>query len=139
MTTLSILYLLAIFVGETYEADNRPFTLVEYADMLESYILNERNAVQAVERYVAAHPDRRHPSRFTFSRTYERLRHTGSVLPDIQNIGHVVDRPLADIFDVEDRILRILTQEPGIGIRDVAHRVGESYSLVQRFLKNIGM
>lgn len=134
-----IAQILILLVNITHEADNRVYALEDYVDMLEVYILSHRRPTAAAADYAIRYPNRRHPSGRTFQRNYDRLKETGSVMPDIHHHHHAVEHLLEDNFDAEDEILRILTEEPGIGMREVANRIGESYSMVQRFLKFIGM
>lgn len=135
-----LILMILLVVDITEEADddahvNRgEYEIEEYTDMVELFILSHHNSVEAAEAYANHHPNRRHPSRNTFVRAYDRFRDTGNLEP---RRGHY-EHPIGDNYDVEEEILDIVTNERNIGIREVARRVAKPYSMVQNFLRFIG-
>ena len=61
-------------------ANQQTYTSFEMADMILCYGFCNSNGEAAAREYAERYPNRRHPEARTFSRIYQRLRETGSVL-----------------------------------------------------------
>lgn len=133
---ITIIFILFTVLEVTFQADRaHVYTTGEYVDMIECYILAHHNSAQAKRDYHEKYRRRIQPNDRTFVRAYDRFVESGSVVERREGL----ERPIEDYFDIEDEILRLVTEERGIGQREIARRVGCSLSKVQRLLKLSGM
>lgn len=95
------------------------YTNEEYADIIMAY--GRANGVARTARgiYHEHYPNRRLPSRYTFSNTYRRLRETGNFnyrepRINVRQYGVAVD----------ERILQTFDEDPTRSIRNVAEMLG---------------
>jgi len=112
------------------------FTASEYADMIITYGIVGENARAAERLYAERFPRRRRPSWSTILQCVQRLRETGSVLPNHLRPGRGLYRRVRD----EEEVLREFERNPGNSIRRVAGALlGVSRSTIHRVLKENGL
>ncbi|HJY21324.1 MAG TPA: transposase [Hanamia sp.] len=96
------------------------YTFAEYADMYMTFGLCEGNSRLTEAEYRRRFPNRRHPCRMTFVRLDQRLRVTGSFVPQHHNAGRPRNR--RTVY-VEEEILRAVEENPQISTREIAHNL----------------
>lgn len=109
------------------------FTPQEYTNMIICYGMAHENVRGAARIYAERFPNReRLPSRSVIKNCIQRVRETGSVMPDYQNRGGVPRR--YTVHD-EEQVLQEFERNPGNSVRRVAHALGRSRSTVHRVLQ----
>ncbi|RLU25697.1 hypothetical protein DMN91_001854 [Ooceraea biroi] len=111
------------------------FSAREYTDMVITYGMAGENGNAAVRLYAERFSDRVHPSCVTLTRCIQRLRETGSVVPNRVRPGAVMRHDVR----TEERILREFERNPRNSVRRVAGALGISNSLVHRTLRRSGL
>ena len=112
------------------------YTLNEYQDMDEVYILSDKNIYDAVENYQIRYPDRNpHPGYRVFKGIRERMQVYGQTLP-----RHVGGRPRSEYeAELEYLVLTAFVEEPHLSLRRCAERLGTNFHVVRKILKKNGM
>ena len=99
------------------------FSNPEYADIVFVYGFCDGNAAEAIREYGRRFPDRILPSANVYSRTFNRLSETGTILRNQRSIGTTGRRIEVG---VEERILASFGNSPTTSTRIVATRLGVS-------------
>jgi hypothetical protein len=102
----------------------------ELADMHFMYGLADGNAALAHCWYQERYPGQRCPDRETFVTVHRRLCEHGNFAPRVANRG----RPRSTTPEVEEAILDVVNETPGIGTRRVSVQVDVAHSTVWRVL-----
>lgn len=111
------------------------FTNSDYADIIFIYGFCNGNARQAREEYHLRFPQRRIPSEGVFSRTFDRLKQTGSVAHQ----KYLTGRPNTIPNNIEEEVLQMVEEDPTLSTRRIATRKGISQSKTWRILKTNGL
>lgn len=111
------------------------FNFEEYADIIYVYGFTDGNESEAVREYERRFPNRRVPDRRVFSRTFRRLRESGTVA------HNRIERRTATSTsaDMNQRIIAIVRANPDLSIRRVAARLEVSTMRVWRVLHREGL
>lgn len=96
------------------------FTFGEYADMYMVFGFCNGNANLAKEEYQIRYPQRRHPSTNTFRRLDQRLRETGTFIPNYRNSGRPRERRTVQL---EEQILDAVYEDPTSSTRQIAREL----------------
>lgn len=112
------------------------FTVEEYADIIYVYGLVDGNDSEALREYQRRFPNRRVPDRRVFSRTFRRLKETGSVTTPRAEARSGTS---ADSAETDQQILNIVRNSPEISIRQVARRLGLSVGRVWTVVNREGL
>lgn len=112
------------------------YTFAEYADIIYVYGLVDGNEREAVREYERRFPNRRAPQRGIFQRTFQRLRDTGCVTPNIKDTRGGTSE---DAANLDQQIISLVKQHPETSTRRVAQRLGVSSSKVWRVLHTEGL
>lgn len=99
--------------------------------MIDCYITANKVARHAEAEYREMYPNRHHPDHRVFSRAYARFMTTGST--SLERRDHVHANP-----NMEERILEITAEIPGISIRELEGLLQRPRSLIQRALQHVG-
>lgn len=110
------------------------FSNEEYMDMVLTYGEVRQNSVAAASLYALRFPQRYHPGREAFLRVVQRGRETGNLRPRPGQHGGAV-RP-RHILNMEEEILNIVEEQPGISTRTIAAQFRISQSTVWRTLRH---
>jgi hypothetical protein len=102
----------------------------ELADMHFIHSLADGNAVVVHCLYQERYPGRRCRDRKTFVSIYRHLCEHGIFAPLLANRG----RPISTILELEEGILDVVNQTPGISTRRVSMQMGVTHSTVWRVL-----
>jgi hypothetical protein len=100
--------------------------------MLIIYGESGRNANAAERLYQERFPNRLHPSSNVILRLINRVRNSGSVVPNRKGVGGV-DRTVRTP-NTEDEVLETFNEDGTRSIRNVANTMGLTKSTVQRIL-----
>jgi hypothetical protein len=93
------------------------YSIVEYADMHFVYGLAEGNARLAERLYTQRFPHRQHPNHKVFIAVHNRIRETGSVVPNKQEVGRPRSVRTADF---EEDVLQKIEDNPSTSTRAIA-------------------
>lgn len=110
------------------------FSNEEYLDMLLIYGKADCNSRRAQRLYRDKFPNRRVPNPRSFVAVAQRVRDTGSVVPQIQNRG---PQRSNEVLEAEDAILQIVDVNPSVSTREIARAVGVSQFTVHRTLREM--
>ena len=111
------------------------FTNLEYSDIIFLYGFCNGNESAARREYQARYPQRRIPHRRVFGRTFSRLRAVGSF-----HASSFVERTLRPAHVAnEERVVRLVTNDPSLSTRRIAAIVGMSQTRVWRILRRDGL
>lgn len=112
-----------------------PYITEEYVQMVHYYYLCGGVLEHAAAAYRVRWPDRQHPDPHTIGQAHQRFMETGNVMPDY----HVRGRP-RDVLtpEMEDRILRLIEEDPTTSSRAVAVRLGIFHNQVLSVLRDAG-
>uniref|UniRef100_A0A2S2PUA8 DUF4817 domain-containing protein n=1 Tax=Schizaphis graminum TaxID=13262 RepID=A0A2S2PUA8_SCHGA len=91
------------------------YSTLEYCDMLKVFYESGRSTLKASRKYIQQFPERKQPSRATFSNIEKKLRETGSF--------HTVN------------VLAAFSNDPHASVRSVAKEMDISHTSVHRILK----
>ena len=105
------------------------FTNEEMVDMLLIYGECFQNAKQAEQRYAERFPERRHPTRPTFTNIVSRLRETGSLSPRKRIRNKTVTNEAAEVA-----VLAAVAINPHASSREMEREIGISRTSVLRIL-----
>jgi hypothetical protein len=103
----------------------------ELANMHFMYALADDNAVLVRRLYQDRYPGRRCPNRKTFVSIHRRLSEHGNFSRRVANMG----RPRSTTPEVEEDILDVVNEIPGISTGRVSMQVGVAHSIVWRVLR----
>lgn len=108
------------------------YSNAEFTDMHFMYGRANGNATEARRLYAVAYPNRRLPSRQVFQRIHQRLRESGSFQARVNDRGRTrfVRTPAT-----EERVLRIVQDNPRVSVRSIARMNDISFSVVWRILR----
>jgi hypothetical protein len=98
------------------------FSSEEYTEMLIIYGESGRNANAAARLYRERFPNRLHPSSNVILRLINRVRSSGSVVPNRKGVGGI-DRTVRTP-NTEDEVLEIFNEDGTRSIRNVANTMG---------------
>lgn len=104
------------------------FSNREKLNMLQCFIVCNKNSVRAAERYQRFYENRRQPSLPTFNNLYQNLRQFGSFTKPKRDEGVINE-------DMQINVLAYVDQNPSTSTRQIAAEVGVSQSTVMRILK----
>lgn len=107
-----------------------PFTHIEKCDMLEAYLMCQKNCERAVQRYSELFPGRQVPNRRYFLSLYRQFRNNENVFSK--------KRTKATAIISEETEITVLTYfevHPNNSIRQLSAQTGVAYTTVQRILK----
>jgi hypothetical protein len=110
------------------------FSSEEYTEMLIIYGESGRNANAAERLYRERFPNRLHPSSNVILRLINRVRNSGSVVPNRKGVGGI-DRTVRTP-NTEDEVLETFNEDGTRSIRNVANTMGLTKSTVQRILRD---
>ena len=110
------------------------FSNEELMNMILVYGEAHQNSVAAANLYAQRFPNSYHPRREAFLRLIQRGRETGNLRPRPGQHGGVI-RP-RHIFNLEEEILHVIEEQPGISTRTIAAQFGLSQSTVWRTLRH---
>jgi hypothetical protein len=110
------------------------FSSEEYTEMLIIYGESGRNANAAERLYRERFPNRLHPSSNVILRLINRVRNSGSVVPNRKGVDGV-DRTVRTP-NTEDEVLETFNEDGTRSIRHVANTMGLTKSTVQRILRD---
>lgn len=103
------------------------FSHQEKRDMIECYILCNKNAVQAAEEYFRRYFDRRQPSLPTYKRLYDNLGQYGSFVRPREKRG------ISEVSQIN--VLACVHQNSSTSTRQISTEAGPSQSTVCRTLR----
>lgn len=110
------------------------FSFTELADMHLIYGLANGNAVLARSLYEERFPNRRIPDRKLFEVLHRRLRETGQLICQRNEVGG----PNKNVctVEMEEQVLEMIGQEPDLSTRQIAERLNVSHTSVWKILKD---
>ncbi len=110
----------------------------EYTDIHFCYFQARGNAPKARQIYEAIYHRCRIPDQSVFRNMHLKLVETGCVLTTRQEWGCYMMTDQERV-DLEERIIRIIQENPCTSICDIAHQTGASWSEVWCVLSNEGL
>lgn len=105
------------------------YTNTELAEMHLAYGAADCNGRAAQRLYAQRYPNRQTPSHIIFARLHRRLSNSGSFMVETQEHARRVITP-----NIEDTVLNLVQNNPGISTRAIASQIGISNTSVWRIL-----
>jgi len=111
------------------------FSVAEYADMIYVYGFCDGNSVHAIAEYQRRFPNRKTPTRRVFTRVYQTLRDTGTLL----GVRIAAERDVNEGVDEEEGIVQVVPSSPRASTRRIARRIRVPHTRAWRTLHAEGM
>lgn len=107
-----------------------PFSHIEKCDMLEAYLMCQKNCKRAVQRYSELFPGRQVPNHYYLLRLYRQFRNNDNVFAKKRT-----KRAAIISQDTEVTVLTYFEVHPQNSIRQLSTETGIAYTTIQRILK----